>query len=441
MAARFLAAAAVRPSPVSLASLALPNAGSQAALLAARRSISNTSPADQAHEVNPSASAAEATNTAAAASASAATSARKVPGFSERLSSGPSLGDFIQQSSKFTIEEALELKSSSKLEPLTKKTHQKLPSWLKTDIPVSAEYKQIKKDLRGLKLHTVCEEARCPNIGECWGGGEHKTATATIMLMGDECTRGCRFCSVKTNRAPKALDPAEPENTAEAISRWGLDYVVLTSVDRDDLADGGSAHFAETVSLIKKKAPQILVECLTGDFYGSLEAVERVARSGLDVYAHNIETVEALQASVRDRRANFRQSLAVLERAKAVRPELITKTSMMLGLGETDDEVMAALRDLRAIDVDVVTFGQYMRPTKKHMKVEEYVHPDKFAHWATVAEGLGFKYVASGPLVRSSYKAGEFYIKNMLKKRAEAELSFVTDASTAPSSEASAGRQ
>ncbi|KAI8913079.1 hypothetical protein DFJ77DRAFT_519164 [Powellomyces hirtus] len=294
-------------------------------------------------------------------------------------------------------------------------SHVRLPEWLKTDIPVGDNFSRLKKDLRGLKLHTVCEEARCPNIGECWGGGESKTATATIMLMGDECTRGCRFCSVKTNRAPAPLDANEPEHTAEAISRWGLDYIVMTSVDRDDLPDGGAAHFAETVQLTKSKAPKILVECLTGDFRGNLDAVAKVAVSGLDVYAHNVETVENLTPYVRDRRATFRQSLSVLEHAKKVNPKLVTKTSMMLGLGETDEEVMDALKALRGISVDVVTFGQYMRPTKKHMKVHEYVHPDKFAHWAKVADELGFKYVASGPLVRSSYKAGEFYIKNIVQ--------------------------
>ncbi|KAJ3115657.1 hypothetical protein HDU96_000275 [Phlyctochytrium bullatum] len=276
----------------------------------------------------------------------------------------------------------------------------------------------------------VCEEARCPNIGECWGGGPDEVATATIMLMGDECTRGCRFCSVKTNRNPKPLDPDEPVKTAEAISRWGLDYVVLTSVDRDDLPDNGSAHFAQTVRAIKSLSPDILVECLTGDFRGNHADVDLVAQSGLDVFAHNIETVERLQSVVRDRRAGFKQSLGVLERAKAIKPDLITKTSMMLGLGETDEDVLKALKDLRAVDVDVVTFGQYMQPTKKHMKVIfdnlsspnllkvfEYVHPNKFDHWGEVARSLGFKYVASGPLVRSSYRAGELYIKHVLKER------------------------
>ncbi|TPX69436.1 lipoyl synthase [Spizellomyces sp. 'palustris'] len=319
--------------------------------------------------------------------------------FSEELATGPNLGDFIASSDKLSVEEALELREPVKITTgaaLRRKNHVRLPSWLKTDIPVGEDFARLKKDLRGLNLHTVCEEARCPNIGECWGGGEDKTATATIMLMGDECTRGCRFCSVKTNRAPKALDPDEPEKTAEAISRWGLDYVVLTSVDRDDLVDGGADHFATTVELIKSKAPNILVECLTGDFRGKLEDVARVARSGLDVYAHNVETVENLTKYVRDRRATFRQSLSVLEHAKKARSDLVTKTSMMLGLGETDQEVLQAMKDLRAIDVDVITFGQYMRPTKKHMKVAEYVHPDKFDHWAEVAKSLGFKNIVKG---------------------------------------------
>jgi len=212
------------------------------------------------------------------------------------------------------------------------------------------------------------------------------------------------------------LDPHEPENTAEAISRWGLGYIVLTSVDRDDLADGGAHHFAETIRKIKQKAPQILVEALTGDFAGSLEQVSLVAKSGLDVYAHNVETVEALTPYVRDRRATFRQSLMVLEHAKkeGVR---ITKTSIMLGVGETGDQLLSTLEELRKVDVDVVTFGQYMRPTKRHMKVDRYVEPSEFDHWRKVAEDLGFLYVASGPLVRSSYKAGEYYIENVLRQK------------------------
>ncbi|KAK0245848.1 hypothetical protein EDD85DRAFT_802346 [Armillaria nabsnona] len=330
------------------------------------------------------------------------------PKFREALAAGPSLDEFISSEAPERV-------------MLGNARGPRLPSYLKTSIPSGASFAKIKKDLRGLGLHTVCEEARCPNIGDCWGGKEGATeaegrsaATATIMLMGDTCTRGCRFCSVKTSRAPSPLDPHEPENTAEAISRWGLGYIVLTSVDRDDLADGGAHHFAETIRKIKQKASHILVEALTGDFAGSLPHVSLVAKSGLDVYAHNIETVEALTPYVRDRRATFRQSLKVLEHAKqeGVR---ITKTSIMLGVGETSEQILDALRELRKVSVDVVTFGQYMRPTKRHMKVDRYVEPAEFERWKQVAEDMGFLYVASGPLVRSSYKAGEFYIENILR--------------------------
>lgn len=229
-----------------------------------------------------------------------------------------------------------------------KKTITRLPEWLKTPIPnpgSNENFRSIKADLRGLGLHTVCEEARCPNISDCWGGSSKAAATATIMLMGDTCTRGCRFCSVKTSRAPAPLDPHEPENTAEALARWGLGYVVLTSVDRDDLADGGARHFAETIRKIKAKKPTLLVEALTGDFQGDLEMVRMVADSGLDVYAHNVETVEGLTPYVRDRRATFRQSLKVLAEVKRHKgDDIITKTSIMLGLGETEEELWEALR-------------------------------------------------------------------------------------------------
>lgn len=243
--------------------------------------------------------------------------------------------------------------------------------------------------------------------------------------MGDTCTRGCRFCSVKTSRSPAALDPHEPENTAEAISRWGLGYIVLTSVDRDDLIDGGSAHIASTIAKIKQKAPKIRVEALVPDFSGRTEDVDQVARSGLDVFAHNVETVERCTPFVRDRRAKYRQSLHVLRQAKLAQPKLITKTSIMLGCGEHDSEIEQTLRDLRASDVDVVTFGQYMRPTKRHMKVERYLTPEHFAHWQRVAKDMGFLYVASGPLVRSSYKAGEFFINNVLEQRSAYDASLL----------------
>ena len=258
----------------------------------------------------------------------------------ERLANGPNFADFVSS----PPEDIPQFRTAVVGPPGRRKEITRLPTWLKTPIPDNSNYKKIKADLRGLNLHTVCEEARCPNISDCWGGSEKSAATATIMLMGDTCTRGCRFCSVKTSRAPPPLDPHEPEHTAEALSRWGLGYVVLTSVDRDDLVDGGAAHFAETIKKIKLKAPTMLVEALTGDYAGNLDMVKMVAESGLDVYAHNVETVEELTPVVRDRRATFRQSLSVLKRAKEVKETLITKTSIMLGLGETEDQLWETLK-------------------------------------------------------------------------------------------------
>ncbi|CAG5940486.1 unnamed protein product [Menidia menidia] len=339
---------------------------------------------------------------------------------------GPDLQDFIsgELSEKSKWEEYKGTLKRQKGERL------RLPPWLKTEIPIGKNFNKLKNTLRDLNLHTVCEEARCPNIGECWGGGEYATATATIMvgsntttsdslrsLMGDTCTRGCRFCSVKTARRPPPLDQDEPYNTAKAIAAWGLDYVVLTSVDRDDIPDGGASHFAKTVSNLKERNPQILVECLTPDFRGDLDAVAVIALSGLDVYAHNVETVRELQRHVRDPRANFDQSLSVLKHAKKVQPNVLTKTSIMLGLGESDQQIMDTLTELREAGVECLTLGQYMQPTKRHLKVEEYVTPERFAHWEKVGNEMGFIYTASGPLVRSSYKAGEFFLKNLLKKR------------------------
>jgi lipoic acid synthetase len=257
--------------------------------------------------------------------------------------------DFLPSSGPLPPSEAYAPRTATVGPEGRKRTITRLPDWLKTPIPSAGSnpnFGKIKADLRGLGLHTVCEEARCPNIGECWGGSNKAAATATIMLMGDTCTRGCRFCSVKTSRRPPPLDPHEPENTAEALARWGLGYVVLTSVDRDDLADGGARHFAETIRRIKAKKPTMLVEALTGDFGGDLEMVKIVAESGLDVYAHNVETVEGLTPYVRDRRATFRQSLKVLDHVKEVRGKegIITKTSIMLGLGETEEEIWDTLR-------------------------------------------------------------------------------------------------
>ena len=292
-----------------------------------------------------------------------------------------------------------------------------LPTWLKRPVPKGRNYFKLKEQLKDLNLSTVCEEAKCPNIGECWG----ETSTATIMLMGDTCTRGCKFCSVKTSRKPPALDPKEPENVAKAIGLWGLDYVVLTSVDRDDLPDGGANHFAKTVKYLKQCNPQIMVECLTGDFGGQLDLVKIMSESGLDVYAHNLETTEKFTPFVRDLRAGYRQSLSVLENAKKFGgPRLLTKSSIMLGFGESDEEVKQALKDLRRAGVDCVTLGQYMQPTKRHLKVKEYVTPEKFQEWENYGNELGFIYTASGPLVRSSYKAGEYLLKKLVKGRSYA---------------------
>ncbi|KAK3012892.1 hypothetical protein RJ639_009709 [Escallonia herrerae] len=255
-------------------------------------------------------------------------------------------------------------------------------------------------------------------VAECWNGGGDGIATATIMLLGDTCTRGCRFCAVKTSRNPAPPDPMEPENTAKAIASWGVDYIVLTSVDRDDIPDGGSGHFAETVKAMKKLKPDIMVECLTSDFRGDLNSVSTLVHSGLDVFAHNIETVKRLQRIVRDPRAGYEQSLSVLKHAKLSKEGMITKSSIMLGLGESDDELKATMADLRAIHVDILTLGQYLQPTPLHLTVKEYVTPEKFAFWKSYGESIGFRYVASGPLVRSSYRAGELFVKTMVKESA-----------------------
>ena len=286
------------------------------------------------------------------------------------------------------------------------------PDWLKVRAPGGERYTDIKTKLRDLKLFTVCEEARCPNMGECWSGG-----TATIMLLGDTCTRGCHFCAVKTGRPGGIVDELEPEKVAGLIAESGLEYIVLTSVNRDDLSDGGADHFARTVEGIKARAPKILCEALVPDFKGDITAVERLAKSGLDVYAHNIETVKSLQKKVRDPRANYEQSMKVLWAAKKIsNGKMLTKTSIQLGHGECDEEVLQTLKDLRANLVDVVTFGQYLQPTKDHLPVVEYVKPEKYKFWEDISYEMGFVYVASGPLVRSSYKAGEFYLTSLLKK-------------------------
>jgi lipoic acid synthetase len=237
------------------------------------------------------------------------------------------------------------------------------------------------------------------------------------MLMGEVCTRGCRFCNVKTGNPKGKLDLEEPQKVSYAISKMGLDYVVLTSVDRDDLPDGGSGHFAETVRLLKVSAPGLIVEVLTPDFKGNAEHIAKVVDAAPDVFAHNVETVERLQKRVRDPRAGYAQSLRVLEYVKERDNSRYTKTSIMLGLGETDPEVKQTLRDLRAVGCDVVTFGQYLQPKPRHLPVEAFITPEKFKAWQYEAEAMGFLYVASGPLVRSSYRAGEFYMKGVIEKR------------------------
>ena len=288
----------------------------------------------------------------------------------------------------------------------------KKPEWLKVKVPSGEKYHSIKKLLKRLNLSTVCEEARCPNIGECWSGG-----TATLMLMGDVCSRGCRFCNVKTGNPKGWLDEKEPEKVAFTLSHLKLNYVVLTSVNRDDLADEGSGHFAKTISLVKKRIPEILVEVLTPDFKGREDFIETIIQAGPDVFAHNIETVERLSSKVRDPRASYRQSLKVLGFVKKYKASTYTKSSIMLGLGERKQEVLNALKDLRAVDCNVVTLGQYLRPQKRHLPVERYVSPEEFSEWEHTAKNMGFIYCASGPLVRSSYKAGEFFMEALIKKQ------------------------
>jgi lipoyl synthase len=293
------------------------------------------------------------------------------------------------------------------------------PAWLRIRPPAGEAYLEIKGLLRERGLHTVCEEAHCPNVAECWASG-----TATFMIGGDTCTRACRFCAIKTARLPPPLDPDEPAKIAESVAALGLHYVVLTSVDRDDMKDGGAGHFAATIREIKRRDRSIIVEALVPDFRGDVEAIRIIVDSGLDVYAHNIETVRRLQYRVRDPRAGYEQSLATLRAAKAYASstgrELFTKSSIMLGFAETDAELEEAFLDLRDYGVDVLTLGQYLRPSMSHLPVDEYVTPEKFERLGRLAETKGFMYVASGPMVRSSYRAGEFFIKGVIEKRREA---------------------
>jgi lipoic acid synthetase len=285
------------------------------------------------------------------------------------------------------------------------------PGWLRVPVPGGERYLQVKETLQALRLHTVCEEAHCPNVGECWGGG-----TATVMLMGDTCTRACRFCHVKTAARPPPLDPDEPRHLADAVRRLGLDYIVVTSVDRDDLSDGGAAHFADAIHHLRA-IPGLLVEVLTPDFRGDAEAVRTVGRAGPHVFANNLETVRRLTPAVRDARAGYDQTLEVLARMRREFPGIVTKSSIMVGLGEGEGELLAAMQDLRSAGVEILTLGQYLRPSARHLPVAEWVSPERFRAWRAAGERLGFRYVAAGPLVRSSYRAAELFLRGEIAGR------------------------
>jgi lipoic acid synthetase len=281
------------------------------------------------------------------------------------------------------------------------------PPWLKARMPAGAGYEAVKKTVKTHRLATVCEESMCPNIGECWANG-----TATIMLMGAVCTRSCQFCAVDTGNPNGWLDPEEVLNSARSVELMNLKYVVLTSVDRDDLPDGGAAHYAACIRAIKARCPGTNVEALTGDFAGNMHDVETVLDSGVDVFAQNLETVERLTSRVRDPRAGYGQTLAVLEHAKRHRSDIVTKTSLMLGLGETEAEVERAMDDMASVGIDIVTFGQYLRPTQNHLPVERYVTPEEFERFRRSGLARGFLEVVAGPLVRSSYRADRVFEKN-----------------------------
>ena len=285
------------------------------------------------------------------------------------------------------------------------------PLWLRIRAPSGENYTKVKQSLRSLGLHTVCEEARCPNLSECWG-----TGTATIMIMGDICSRGCKFCAVN-NGKPVLLDADEPQRVARAAKEWKLRYIVITSVCRDDLHDGGAEHMSKTIKAIKLLCPEIIVEALIPDFRGNDNSIKRVVESKPAVISHNIETVIRLTSKVRDARASYEQSLLVLKKIKNIDSMIYTKSSIMLGLGETEEEIIQTMKDLRSVGVSILTIGQYLQPTLKHLPVVKYIAPEQFNLLKEVAERMGFIYVASGPLVRSSYKAAEFFMKRIAKRQ------------------------
>lgn len=296
----------------------------------------------------------------------------------------------------------------------SKKLHVNKPEWLKTKIPTGETLFRIKKELRERKLFTVCEEAKCPNISQCWSAG-----TSTFMILGDTCTRACRFCHVKTGDPGGLLDRNEPKKTAEAIKLMGLDYAVITMVDRDDLPDFGAAHIAQVFYRVREASPSTKIEFLGGDMGGDAAALEKILSTEIEVFAHNVETVERLSPRVRDARAGYRQSLDVLKFAKdRGHSSIMTKSAVMMGLGETRAEIISTLHDLREHGVDLVTIGQYMRPTKRHLSIKEFIAPEMFDEIREEALALGFLAVSAGPLVRSSYLAGESY-RQAIKKLAE----------------------
>lgn len=284
------------------------------------------------------------------------------------------------------------------------------PEWLKIRPSSGTDFSRIRRVLRSKGLYTVCEEANCPNMAECW----HNEGTATFMVMGDTCTRGCKFCAVKTARKGRTLDPEEPRKIADAVAEIGLDYVVITSVDRDDLPDGGAFHFARCIRYLKQKSPSTRIEVLIPDFAGDVAALRRIIDAGPDVIAHNVETIERLQKSVRDPRAGYQQSMKVLRDIKE-RSDIYSKSAIMVGLGEKEEEVVKTMEELRKNHCDILTIGQYLKPKNKFLRVEEYVTPETFDYYKKKAEELGFLYAASGPLVRSSYRAGELFMKSLLE--------------------------
>jgi len=297
--------------------------------------------------------------------------------------------------------------STGAISPLEKRKdlRKRLPSWFKTSLPTGlaqSRYNDTKGNVVAHGLNTVCEEARCPNVHDCWGRG-----TATFMVAGEVCTRGCRFCAVGTVKTPPELNAEEPKELADAVFKMGLSYAVITVVNRDDLQDGGAMHYRDCILEVAEKNPDVGLELLCSDLDGNLEALEKLLDGlPLRVFAHNVECVPSLDRIVRDRRASFWQSLEILSKAKEIRPELLTKTSLMVGLGETDEEIEGAMRMIRDAGVDMITLGQYLQPSFRHLPVDRFPEPDRFADWDRTARNLGFRAVASGPLVRSSYRAG-----------------------------------